>query len=99
MWRDLDSGRSLAVVPTPSGRSTQGADDGEHAWTEVLRLQPDAATPGMKEQFLCHWVYARLVDPDKPSWNLEPWRPVVNDDEMVRTRCNPGGAEETDPAG
>lgn len=94
-WGDLSS---LRVYPTPAGRDTSGrpgsAAAGEHAWAEVLTLSPDAAIPGMKEQFLCHWKFAEIFEPDKTSWNLEPWRPEVTPDQMVSTGCNPGGTEE-----
>lgn len=60
----------------------------------MLALAPDGGGPGMRAQFDCHWVFARLVDPNKASWNLEPNRPVVGVAEMIATRCNPGFAEE-----
>lgn len=87
-------GPSLQIVPTPSGRKVSGERAAEVAWREVLALAPDGDTPGMRAQFDCHWTFARLVDPDKPSWNLEPDRPVVSDEQMVSSRCNPGFAEE-----
>jgi hypothetical protein len=89
------------VYPTPSARvaarqpgttSVSGAAD--EAWTEVLTLAPDADTPGMRAQFLCHWQFAEIVQPGKISWNLEPWRPVVDDAQMAASGCNPGGPEE-----
>ena len=60
---------------------------------EVLDLAPDAGTPGMREQFDCHWTWARVLEPDKPTWNLEPWRPPVGADLMAAEGCNPGGPE------
>ena len=94
-WGDLSS---LRVYPTAAGRQAAGqlnnAAQGEEAWGEVLALAPDAAMPGMHDQFMCHWSFAEIVDPGKTSWNLEPWRPVVDDATMVDTRCNPGGTEE-----
>ena len=95
-WVRGSGGRSLHVVPTAAGRAAQGAGDAAEAWSEVLRLAPDADQPGMRDQFDCHWTYARLVAPDKPSWNLEPWRPVVSADQLVQARCNPGGPETAD---
>ncbi len=89
-------GRSLHIVPTASGRSAQGAADDDEAWSEVVGLAPDADQPGMRAQFDCHWTYARLVQPDKPSWNIEPWRPVVSESQMVDARCNPGGPESAE---
>ncbi len=86
---------SLRVYPTRSARAaarrpgtTASADE---AWAEVLALSPDADTPGMRAQFLCHWQFAEIVQPGKTSWNLEPWRPVVDDAEMFASGCNPGG--------
>lgn len=94
-WADLSS---LRVYPTDAARraSVQPGTDtqADEAWSEVLTLSPDADTPGMKAQFLCHWHYAELVEPGKVSWNLEPWRNVVSDQEMVASGCNPGGTEE-----
>ncbi len=94
-WGDLSS---LRVYPTAAARRTSGQADTEglaaEAWAEILTLSPDAAIPGMQEQFLCHWNFAEFVEPGKVSWNLEPWRPEVSYEEMVATRCNPGGTEE-----
>ena len=92
-WVRATGGRSLHIVPTASGRVAQGATDADEAWSEVLRLAPDADQPGMRAQFDCHWTFARLVQPDKPSWNIEPWRPVVTAQQLVEARCNPGGPE------
>jgi hypothetical protein len=47
----------------------------------------------MHDQFLCHWTFARLADPEKRSWNLEPWRAAVGYQATVSARCNPGGTE------
>jgi Protein of unknown function (DUF2599) len=94
-WGDLSS---LRVYPTDAARraSLQPGTDAQanEAWTEVLSLSPDADSPGMKAQFLCHWHYAEFVEPSKGSWNLEPWRNEVSDDAMVAAGCNPGGTEE-----
>jgi Protein of unknown function (DUF2599) len=97
-WAHWEGLSSLRVYPTPSGRAAAhqvgtGADADE-AWAEVLRLSPDADTPGMKAQFVCHWQFAEFVQPGKISWNLEPWRPVVDDSEMIAAGCNPGGPGE-----
>ncbi|MCT1710567.1 DUF2599 domain-containing protein [Dietzia cinnamea] len=92
-WADSDYGVTLEVAPTDSGRRAWGAGDAEAAWQEVLQLAPDADTPGMWEQFDCHWTWARLLEPDKPTWNVEPWRPVVSPERMLAEGCNPGGPE------
>ena len=94
-WGDVSS---LRVYPTDAARkaSLQPGTDAQanEAWTEVLTLSPDADSPGMKAQFLCHWHYAEFVEPGKSSWNLEPWRNEVSDDAMVAAGCNPDGTEE-----
>ena len=94
-WGDMSS---LRVYPTDAARQAsqdRGNDvQAGEAWAEVLMLSPDADIPGMKAQFLCHWHYAELVEPGKISWNLEPWRNEVSEDEMVAAGCNPGGTEE-----
>jgi hypothetical protein len=94
-WGDMSS---LRVYPTGAARQASqdsGSDvQAAEAWAEVLTLSPDADIPGMKAQFLCHWHYAELVEPGKISWNLEPWRNEVSEEEMVAAGCNPGGTEE-----
>jgi Protein of unknown function (DUF2599) len=98
VWAQWQGRSSLRVFPSASGRvaaRAAGTDVlADEAWTEVLALSPDADTPGMRAQFLCHWQFAELAAPGKASWNLEPWRPVVDDAEMVASGCNPGGPEE-----
>lgn len=97
-WAKFGDLSSLRVYPTASGRELSGRPgtkaQAAEAWAEVLALSPDAAIPGMREQFICHWRFAELFEPGKISWNLEPWRPEVSDEEMVAAGCNPGGTEE-----
>jgi len=94
-WGDLSS---LRVYPTHAARVAAvepGTDSqADEAWTEVLTFSPDADMPGMKAQFLCHWHFAELAEPGKVSWNLEPWRNEVSEEQMVAAGCNPGGTEE-----
>lgn len=96
-WAQTEQGPSLQVFPTEAGRYVPGEGELAAAWSEVVALDRTADSPGMRDQFACHWRFARLVEPEKTSWNLEPWRPVVSGAEMIATRCNPGGAEETIP--
>jgi Protein of unknown function (DUF2599). len=93
VWVSLPSGRSLQIYPTTNGRTVTGDSAEAEAWREVLRKSPNAGTRGMRAQFDCHWAFARLAEPNKPSWNLEPWRPVVSAQQMYDARCNPGGHE------
>jgi hypothetical protein len=93
-WTDDPDGRRLRVYPTPGGRADTFPAALDRAWHEVLTMAPDADTPGMYDQFKCHWEWARLVAPNKPSWNLEPWRPVVGYQATVAALCNPGGPDQ-----
>ncbi|WP_428342501.1 DUF2599 domain-containing protein [Mycobacterium sp.] len=98
-WSEGSQLSSLRVYPTTSGRvASKGlgspSPEADEAWAEVLALAPQADTPGMHDQFLCHWDFAEAAQPGKVSWNLEPWRPVVDETTMVDTRCNPGGPGE-----
>jgi Protein of unknown function (DUF2599) len=98
-WAQWGRLPSLRVYPTASGRAAAGqlgatGADADEAWAEVLALAPGAGTAGMREQFLCHWQLAEVAQPGKLSWNLEPWRPVVDATTMIGSGCNPGGSEE-----
>lgn len=95
-WNQL---LSLRVHPTASGRAASkqlgsSSPEADEAWSEVLAQAPQADTPGMRMQFLCHWDFAEVAEPGKVSWNLEPWRPVVDEATMVSSGCNPGGGRE-----
>ena len=92
-WTDGTDGARLLVFPTQAGRREAFPNTEERAWREVLAKAPDADTPGMRDQFVCHWIWARMVQPTKESWNLEPWRPAVGYQATVQASCNPGGPE------
>ena len=83
-WGVREGGRSLAVDPTlwarAGGLAAQSA-----TWAAVVALAPEAGTTGMHDQFLCHALGAA----DKPTWNLEPWRPDVGSLATLAARCNP----------
>lgn len=95
-WTDDSDGRRLRIYPTDAGRADEFPPAVDRAWSEVVTDSPAADTPGMYDQFTCHWIWARMVAPNKPSWNLEPWRPAVGYPATVQAMCNPGGP---DPAG
>ena len=98
-WATWNQLSGLRVYPTASGRAAAGrlgssSPEADEAWSEVLARAPQADTPGMRSQFRCHWDFAEILQPGKVSWNLEPWRPVVDDATMVNSGCNPGGGRE-----
>jgi hypothetical protein len=94
-WTKVGNLPSLRVYPTAAGRKPSvGVVNPDAAWAQVVALSPGADTPGMREQFVCHLRFAEFAEPGKVSWNIEPWRPVVNGANMIESRCNPGGAEE-----
>ena len=85
----------------PRGRQAERNDrrQADEAWAEVLALAPDADTPGMRDQFLCHWQFAEFVEPGKTSWNLEPWRPVVDDARWSPPAAIPAAPKSRSDAG
>ncbi|QAY71942.1 DUF2599 domain-containing protein [Xylanimonas protaetiae] len=84
-WGEREGGRSLIVVPAPWVRTSGDLAAVDALWAEVLAVHPDADTPGMEDQLVCHALGA----PDKDTWNLEPWRPDVGLVAVLQARCNP----------
>ncbi len=84
-WGEAEGGRSLAVVPADWVRTAEDFTAVEALWAEIVEAQPEADTPVMYDQLVCHAVGAR----DKGAWNLEPWRPDVGLVAVLRARCNP----------
>ncbi len=99
-WTQWNHQRSLRVYPTPSGRAAarqlgSAGPEADEAWSEVLDSWRRTPTPpACTSSFICHWELAEVAEPGKISWNLEPWRPVVDAATMVSSGCNPGGSEE-----
>ncbi|MFI2567065.1 DUF2599 domain-containing protein [Cellulosimicrobium funkei] len=83
-WGEREGGRSLAVDPTAWARAA-GQAGRELVWAKVVATEPEADTPTMHDQLVCHAVGA----PDKATWNLEPWRPDVGLLATMSARCNP----------
>ncbi|MFI2704385.1 DUF2599 domain-containing protein [Cellulosimicrobium composti] len=83
-WGEREGGRSLAVDPTAWAR-TAGQAGRELVWAQVVAAEPEADSPTMRDQLVCHAVGA----PGKATWNLEPWRPDVGLLDTMAARCNP----------
>lgn len=105
LWRDLISsaswryispyGYSLYVVPTRWARLFPGSYPvGVAGWNELYSKYKDRGLNvnlgGMKDQFICHQQVVAVVEPNKPSWNIDEWRPDVSYLGTVNARCNPG---------
>ncbi|GEM_PF-541850 len=83
-WGEREGGRSLAVDATAWARAAGRAGQ-ELVWAQVVAAEPEADTPTMHDQLVCHAVGA----PDKATWNLERWRPDVGLLATMAARCNP----------
>jgi hypothetical protein len=83
-WGEREGGRSVAVEPTAWTRDA-GQAGAATAWAQLVDAEPEADSPGMYDQLVCHAIGA----PDKARWNLEPWRPDVGLVAVMAARCNP----------
>lgn len=88
-WLTDPRGRRLAVYPTDYGRYRAPAAQWQEAWDEVVQRRPEVDHRHIRDQFRCHVEFARIAEPDKPSWNLELWRDDVGYLATVTARCNP----------
>ncbi|MBK7722633.1 MAG: DUF2599 domain-containing protein [Austwickia sp.] len=84
MWVTRGGQRTLAVVPTAAHRRHPTMSWAQAGWRDVVRREPAADTPGMREQYVCHALFA----PTKARWYLEPWRPAGTLAQVVAQRCN-----------
>ncbi|MGO0575238.1 DUF2599 domain-containing protein [Ornithinimicrobium panacihumi] len=92
-WVERTDGASLRIEPGDALRRCGGplspATESPPGWESVLGLVPEADSPGMREQYACHLRFAS----GKEVWHLEPWRPVVDERQLVADRCNPGAPD------
>ncbi len=86
-WIMLPEGKRLIVRPTTCGRRTAGRSP-RAAFAEAIRRGGGGAPDyrSLYWQFVCHVQYAN----DKPTWDLEAWRPDVGLAGTVAAQCNPG---------
>ena len=90
---------SLMVVPTECGRKMTKQQQAA-AYAELFskygndpRWKPDNGS--MERQFTCHLEWSgddngkKIFTRDKPTWNMEPARPVASWDEVFKQGCNP----------
>ncbi|MFI6427255.1 DUF2599 domain-containing protein [Promicromonospora sp. NPDC050880] len=83
-WGENEGGRSLAVDPADWARRA-GEAGLDLIRTQLVAAEPEADSATMDNQLVCHAVGAI----DKPTWNLEPWRPDVGLILTATAHCNP----------
>ena len=93
VWGVAEGGRSLEVTPSDWARTGTLAAQ-QALWSQLVAEQPEADSPSMHDQLLCHVLGAA----GKTTWHIEPWRPQVDALTMLRTRCNPTQADVSAPA-
>jgi hypothetical protein len=97
-WVQGHKGWVLKVTPTQYARDQGGSfDTGEADWRELEANYPSSMltdnAESLKNQLICHQQFATVAQPDKPTWDLEAWRPPFSYLDTVAAQCNPGGAE------
>ncbi|WP_426143459.1 DUF2599 domain-containing protein [Pseudomonas sp. DWP3-1-2] len=81
---------TLEVTPTQCGRQIKD-NQTSAAYAELVQKYGNAPQwneengGGMRRQLVCHYIIAR----NKPTWNLEPFRPDVTNRESIDAGCNP----------
>lgn len=45
-------------------------------------------TDAMRDRLYCHFDIVRWISPDKPSWNLDTWRPHTSYANLIAHQCN-----------
>ncbi|MGL4340408.1 MAG: DUF2599 domain-containing protein [Rhodoglobus sp.] len=96
VWSLHDEGWTFEVTPTWWARSSAGGYlPGVYGWDELYTKYRDRGLNtnlnGMRDQYICHQQVVAVRAPDKPTWNLDEWRPDVGYWETINTSCNPGG--------
>jgi hypothetical protein len=91
-WEHHQQGWTLRVTPTTWARANFGNPTaGDAGWAELYSKYKDKGRGihtninGMKDQFRCHVGFAF----NKPTWDLDEWRPDVGYVKTVAARCNP----------
>lgn len=96
-WVHYSDGWTLQVYPTGWARFNGGSHlVGSYAWDELYTKYKNRGLntnlAGMRDQLICHEEFVALRSPNKPSWNLDEWRPNVGYLQTLNASCNLGGA-------
>lgn len=96
-WTESEDGWTLEVTPTNWARKFAGGYlPGAAGWDELLEKYRDDGRgitinlDGLRDQYICHQQVVAIVEPEKPTWNIDEWRPDVSYLQTVNERCNPG---------
>ena len=95
-------GWTLEVTPTKWARAMAyyvqySYDVGAAGWTELYNRYRNSGRgikknlDGMRDQYICHQQVVGIRAPNKPTWNLDEWRPNYSYLSTVNAQCNPGG--------
>lgn len=92
------AGWTFEVTPTGWARWNAGGYlPGVYGWNELYSKYRyrglNTNLNGMRDQYICHRQIVALRAPNKPTWNLDEWRPDVGYWQTLNTSCNPGGAK------
>lgn len=95
-WTRHSEGWTLEVTPTWWARANAGGYlPGVYGWNELYSKYRhrglDTNLDGMRKQYICHQQIVAIRAPNKPTWNLDEWRPNVSYWQTVNASCNPGG--------
>lgn len=96
-WVRHTEGWTLQVTPTAWQRFWNGYWPGAAGWDELYaRYRWSGLTTnleGMRDQYICHVQIVSVRAPERPTWNLDEWRPNVGYTQTINSYCNPGGAK------
>lgn len=102
-WELEQGGWTLHVTPTTWARAQAGGYlPGAAGWNELYSKYKDVGRGirsnlnGMRDQYICHQVFVAIRYPNKPTWNLDEWRPDVGYLNTVNASCNPGPGENSE---
>jgi Protein of unknown function (DUF2599) len=96
-WVHHAEGWTLQVTPTGWQRFWNGYWPASAGWDELYskyrNLGLNTNLQGMRDQYICHVQIVSVRAPNRPTWNLDEWRPNVGYVQTINSSCNPGGAK------
>lgn len=75
---EAGDGLAFVLLPVPTGADLLAIlDRVNELYAKYKRHGLTRTLGSMKEQLICHHVVVAIAAPNKPSWNLDEWRPEV----------------------